>query len=286
MFYKVKVTKRTRLKLFALIALLLFSIMQSVGYVYADNVAYYSVDKSFIPDVYTGTSFLTTVSKYNEATGGGFVFGISSTNGTNTAVSYSADSNATVPSYLVFNTSNYVKMSGSQQQKLIQSVVKTKLYQNLDMDAKSEFINEVDSNSENSATILALMFGETSPDYGGAFKLLQPFNGPVGTGLGVFIIVLVAGIIFSTASDITYIVLPYFSKDTESRDKVKLVSRSAIKCVKDGETNNKTSWNIIFAYMKDRLGMWLLFGVCLVYLIQGRVIDFVSWILGLSGGTI
>lgn len=151
------------------------------------------------------------------------------------------------------------------------------------------------------STLLATLLVNTKPDYVTANRIYEPFSGIIGTILGLLSILIMALIGVTMALDIAYIVIPAFQilLDGDSdgsgqggqggkKGMSKIVSAAARNAVKAGDgangqtgEGNKMALGVYFKYRWKEL---IVLGICLLYLVQGQIYNFVAWILDLVSG--
>lgn len=141
--------------------------------------------------------------------------------------------------------------------------------------------------------LMSTILQNTKPDFVTANQLYQPFSGIVGTVLGILSILLMAFLGVVMVLDISYIALPPMrmfvgeSKESGKSLKSNLVSNDAIYAVRVAEDSDGTDGSkkqALGVYLKRRIPMLILLGVCLLYLVQGQIYILVSWILDLVSG--
>lgn len=147
----------------------------------------------------------------------------------------------------------------------------------------SKFLNEILKN--------------TKPDFVTANAIYEPFSGLVGTVLGVIAVLLMAFLGIVMVCDISYIALPPVRNLVADDDgdksghkiaKSKIFSHDAIYAVQCAENNTDGGSGggkqALGIYLKRRIVMLIILGICLMYLVQGQIYTFVGWILNLLNG--
>lgn len=137
-------------------------------------------------------------------------------------------------------------------------------------------------------TILA----NTKPDFVTANAIYKPFSGPIGTLMGLIAVAMMGFLGIVIVSDICYITLPpvrLFVSDDEKGNKLvksKIFSHDALYAVQQAESDsdNGSPKHALGIYLKRRIIMLILLGICLLYLVQGQLYTFVGWILNLVSG--
>lgn len=136
----------------------------------------------------------------------------------------------------------------------------------------------------------------TKPDFVTANKIYEPFSGPISTLIGIVAVVTAALLGLVMAADISYIVLPpvrMLVADNEGDGKPlksKIFSYDAIYAVRAVEEESDSARGggkqSLGIYFKRRIWALILFGICLLYLVQGQLYTLVSMVLTLVNGFI
>lgn len=145
----------------------------------------------------------------------------------------------------------------------------------------SKFLNEILKN--------------TKPDFVTANAIYEPFSGLVGTILGVIAVLLMAFLGIVMVCDISYIALPPVRNLVADQDgdahkiaKSKIFSHDAIYAVQCAESTSDGGSGggkqALGIYLKRRVVMLCILGICLLYLIQGQVYTLVGLLLDLVSG--
>lgn len=145
----------------------------------------------------------------------------------------------------------------------------------------SKFMNEILKN--------------TKPDFVTANAIYKPFSGVVGTVMGLLAVLLMAFLGIVIVCDICYIALPpvrNFVADGDGGNgkiaKSKMFSYDAIYAVQCAEQNSDggsgSGKQALGIYLKRRVIMLIILGICLLYLVQGQLYTAVGWLLDLVSG--
>ena len=168
-------------------------------------------------------------------------------------------------------------------------------------DTLNNLLDEIQSKLGMGSQLLATLLSETKPNYATANRIYKPFSGVVGTILGVLSIVVMSLLGITMALDICYIVIPAFQlmmgndsqsgNDKGTKGMSKLISieaRNAVNAVESsggsGGQNGSDNKAALGIYFKYRWKGLVLLGICLLYLVQGQIYSFVSWIIDLLSG--
>lgn len=142
--------------------------------------------------------------------------------------------------------------------------------------------------------LLTTVLANTKPDFVTANQIYAPFSGLVGTLLGLGAVILFAAVAIVMVLDISYMAIPFIrtigTDDSGSQKRPSWVSYEAyyaIQQAEGGEGGGNTKGagkQALGIYLKKRIGMLVLLGICLLYLIQGQIFTFVGWVLDLVQG--
>ena len=122
---------------------------------------------------------------------------------------------------------------------------------------------------------------DANADFVSAKKYFSPFEGTIGTALGIIClaIFLLAGL--SIIIDIFYISLPGFQGLLDRGDDNKHpigVSLEAWSAVKDSESSDNYK-NPLGIYLKRRVVVIIVMSICLMYLVSGKIYDLVIFFM-------
>lgn len=140
---------------------------------------------------------------------------------------------------------------------------------------------------------LSEILKNTKPDFVRANQIFRPFSGPIGTAIGVVTVLIMAFLGLVIAMDIAYMTIPPFrlfmaDDDSEGRTpKSKIISFDAIyavKSVEEGDGGNSKPRQVLWIYLGRKWLSIVILGICLLYLVQGRIYTFVGWVLDLVSG--
>lgn len=202
--------------------------------------------------------------------------------------------------------SEFNKLTSSAQTELVQdiktasdeAVDDTSTAADVSDETVQDWFKELQSLDGVGSKLMSTILSDTKPDFVTANKIYQPFSGIVGTILGILSILLMAFLGIVMVLDICYIALPpmrmFVGEVSEGQGrghgsslKSNLISNDAIYSVKvaeesDGSDGSKKQ--ALGVYLKRRIPMLILLGVCLLYLVQGQIYTLVGWILDLVSG--
>lgn len=174
-------------------------------------------------------------------------------------------------------------------------------------DTLDSMMRILQNNAGMGSQLLATLLSETKPDYASANRIYAPFAGPIGTGIALLAIVTMALLGLTMAMDIAYITIPAFQMACGGAEGGQggghpgqggqkgggvgaLISKEAKKAVQaaDGGSGGQAGSGeykaAVGIYLKYRWKGLVMLGLCLLYLVQGQIYNFVAWFIDLFSG--
>lgn len=163
----------------------------------------------------------------------------------------------------------------------------------------ADYLSRVQSQAGVAGTLLASILSNVKADFIGGNRIFAPFAGPIGTGLGLLAILIMALLSLTMALDLAYIVIPPFQmlmgdgtgngnesgKGFHVSGFISQEARMAVKSAEGGGQAGSGEYKAaVWTYFKYRWKGLVLLGICLLYLIQGQMYSFVAWFLDLFSG--
>lgn len=190
------------------------------------------------------------------------------------------------------------ELKSKEKEKLLQDMIKVADNAVATNDAvnektKTSWLNQLQQQPGIGTRLLNTLLSNTKPDYVSANRIYEPFSGLVGTLLGLGAIIVMAGISLNMVTDISWIAIPFFrniggNNPNEGKEGgFNIISYEAISAVREaesGEGSGSTNKIAVGIYLRRRVVMLIVLGVCLLYLVQGQIFTLVGWILDLFSG--
>ena len=220
---------------------------------------------------------------------------------------FEKDENYTTTSVQTLNEKNFNKLTSQAQTKLVTDIAEQSntLADDSNNDVSDETVQnwwkQLQSKKGAGSKFLNVILENTKPDFVKANQIYAPFSGIVGTIMGVIAVVGMGLLGIVLVADIFYIVIPPVrmmvseegGQPGEGRSsrtgKSKLFSDDALYAVKiaeessDGGGSKKQALGV---YLKRRIPMLILLGICLMYLVSGSIYVLVGYVLDLVSGFI
>lgn len=189
---------------------------------------------------------------------------------------------------VTINPTEWGKLSREEQKVALEALAGSKYYNSITSEDRSEIVSALEecSGTKDGTVLMTILFGNTKPDWAGAYKIIEPFNGPIGKILGVVTLVCAFCLVGVMLCDIFYMTIPWVRVKGDGKD-VRWVSHAAIKAIEKCETSgNEGGGQVLWEYLKHRAIMLFLFGICILYLICGKIFNIIGWFMDLASGTL
>lgn len=125
-----------------------------------------------------------------------------------------------------------------------------------------------------------------------AISIMRPFNGTVGTIMGIAIILIVTALLMGTLLDLSWMGLPLFQNFAETNlgskesGRPKFVSQDAFKALQQSIADNGTWKNAYALYFKKRVLTYFLLMLCIFYLISNQLYTLIVFLYDVSSNAV
>lgn len=197
---------------------------------------------------------------------------------------------------------NFNKLNSAAQTELVTDIA-NKSYEAEDKKEKvteetvQNWWKELQTKKGAGSKFLNVILENTKPDFVTANAIYAPFSGILGTVMGIIAVVGMALLGVVLVADIFYIVIPpvrMLVSDEQTGDgrgsrkgASKIFSNDAIYAIQVAEESNDAGGSkkqALGIYLKRRIPMLILLGICLLYLVQGQIYTMVGWVLDIVSG--
>lgn len=146
------------------------------------------------------------------------------------------------------------------------------------------------------STLISSIMSQTKPDFVSANRIYAPFSGIVGTVLGLVAVLIIAFLAITMVLDIAYIAIPTFQlfvdgDGGQGGQKKSFISYEAMQAVQQAQGGGGGSGQdgglkkvAVFIYLKSRVLMLIILGVCILYLVSGNIFSLVGLLIDLMSG--
>ena len=170
--------------------------------------------------------------------------------------------------------------------------------ENVTNETATEWFRRLQTTEGIGPKLLTGFLSDTKPDFITANKIYSPFSSIVGTILGILAILGMSLLGVVLVSDVMYIALPPLqalvppdgprearAEGTSAVAKLSFIfsddARYAVRTAMAEENGKKQAYGI---YLKRRVVMLILLGICLLYLVSGQIYSLVGKLLDLVSG--
>lgn len=192
---------------------------------------------------------------------------------------------------LTFSAEGFKKANQKKAENIMKVFIKELKDSSLPLDVQQEIMNQIqESDNDVAAIMIPLIFDESKADLFTAYKWLYPFLQILRVVFGIGAVLIVLLLIGSTIMDMVYIGLPVWREKEADKGKKNPfgVSYEAIKTVTEIEKSlgDGGYQNAYLLYLKRRALTYVVFAICLLYLIVGELGGLISWLLSLASGVV
>ena len=150
----------------------------------------------------------------------------------------------------------------------------------LDARTKNKMYHFIEQQDDKITASINFLDQNVNSDFVTAKNVILPFTGPISTALGVLSLVIFIMLTLSSAIDIAWLVIPIirvvFKEDKNG--KPFLITKEAYSSEVDA---NRSDWykSALTLYLQRRGKVFIVMGVCLIYLVSGQLYDLIVWII-------
>lgn len=193
--------------------------------------------------------------------------------------------NNTVTLYI----SKYNKLDSLYKQDAMRVTLECINHSKLARQPKLKLYNFVAEQDTAVSSMVRQLSDDVNADFATAYSWFKPFSGGVSTVLGFLCIVIFAMLGLMIVIDLAYIVIPPFTAVlngmVKENEKPKFVSDEAFKAIKEAEASN-TYKSALSMYFRHKTVQFIVLGICLLYLIGGKIYSLIAWLIDLFIGLI
>lgn len=187
------------------------------------------------------------------------------------------------------NMKRYNKCSQEQKQAIMQvtlSVITDSKISSTNRNKIYNFVSEADTAV---STLVRQLSNDVQADFASAYATFRPFSGTLGWIMGCIALGIFVALAFTVLLDMAYINLPavqmMLSGYAEKHPGRGIVSVEAVKAVKECASKEGTDYvNPLWVYMRCKTKQFVALGICLLYLVSGKLFTLVAYVVDLFNG--
>jgi hypothetical protein len=154
---------------------------------------------------------------------------------------------------------------------------------------KTKLYNKVAELDESVSSLVRQLSDDVKADFASGYNMFKPFSGVLGTILGVLCLAIFIMLGLTIIIDIAFITLPFLqialTDRIEQKKKVSIVSNEAVKAVEAAHNSSGTEYiNPMGYYLKHKVKQLIALGICLLYLVSGKIYYLMAQIIDLFQG--
>ena len=198
--------------------------------------------------------------------------------------------------FLTINTSTkvvtvnmvaYNSLSAGDKKELMKYTLESISNMNMSRPDKIRLYNFVAEQDETVSSLVRQLSDDVKADFVEAYSWFRPFSGTVSTILGLISIIIFIGLSLTMVVDLAFISIPAIRLAiSNKKGEAQWVSKEAEKAIKFAESDPNTYHSAVGFYFKHKTGQIFILGVCLVYLVGGKIYDLVGWIIDAIGSAV
>lgn len=185
--------------------------------------------------------------------------------------------------------SKYKALSAKDKQEVMKIALNTINNSQISKMNKTKLYNKVAELDESVSSLVRQLSDDVKADFASGYNMFKPFSGVLGTILGVLCLAIFIMLGISIIIDIAFITLPFLQialiDRIEQKKKVSIVSTEAIKAVEAAHNSSGTEYiNPMGYYLKHKVKQLIALGICLLYLVSGKIYYLMAEIIDLFQG--
>lgn len=199
----------------------------------------------------------------------------------------SADgSNYTGTISIYVDMSSYKDLGQAMKQAVMQAALETIANSSVSSTNRNKIYNFVANEDTSVSSLVRQLSNDVTADFAGAYGSFKPFSGVVGWVLGILSLGIFVLLGITVVLDLAYINIPIIQVWlTSSKDgKAKFISSEAQKAVQESESKSNSGANAGVLYFKLKSKQLIALGVCLLYLVSGKLYVLIAIIIDYFNG--
>lgn len=179
-----------------------------------------------------------------------------------------------------FSGSGYSVLSTKKKLKFMETALEMVAESQLDARTKNKMYHFIEQQDDKITASINFLDKNVNSDFVTAKNVILPFTGPVSTALGVLSLVIFIMLTLSSAIDIAWLVIPLvrllFKEDKNG--KPFMITKEAYSSEVDSNRCDGYK-SALSLYLQRRGKVFIVMGVCLIYLVSGQLYDLIVWII-------
>jgi hypothetical protein len=191
-------------------------------------------------------------------------------------MTYKSGENNTIEVRL--NTVAYNSLTQTDKRELMTKVLAKIQDSNLQTKERTRLYNFVCKQDTTTSAVTRQLSENVNADYVRAWVWFKPFSGGLSTALGVGTLLISALLTLSTLADLSWLGIPWLQLlgGNSSGTKPKWISNEAWVALQESEASNSKK-DTMLLYAGKRTKAWFVLFICLLYLLNGQIFDFIGW---------
>lgn len=191
-------------------------------------------------------------------------------------------------SRIFMHMDRYTCLDSDEKKEVMTAILTDISKSELSQNVRLRFYNFVAEQDESVSSLVRQLSNDVNADFATAYSWFKPFSGTVSTILGFLAIVIFVALGLMITIDLAYLVIPPFRSAISKTDNSKpnWVSNEAYKAILEAEKSEGKSKSTMWLYLKYKSTQMIILGICLLYLINGKIYSLVAWIIDSFSGVV
>ena len=159
---------------------------------------------------------------------------------------------------------------------------------------KTRLYNFVCDLDKSTASLVRQLSEDVDADFARGYSWFKPFSGGISTFLGFMTIIIFVVLALSILVDTAYLAIPIFrlgiesvcSKNGGGNEKPFMISNEAYRAVLQSESDPNSNKSAMSLYLKSKTVQFIIIAICLLYLVGGKLFDFVARLIDAFNGAV
>ena len=190
--------------------------------------------------------------------------------------------------FVTIDMSTYHQLTAQEKQDVMNEALSTISNSGSSKKSRLKLYNFVAEQDEAVSSLVRQLSDDVNPDFARAYSWFRPFSSTVSTILGFMCLMIFCLLGLMMVFDLSYMVIPPFKAliDKPSGEQPKFISKEAFAAVKTSEQENQGYKSALGIYFKLKVKQIVILGICLLYLVGGKIYDLVALIIDSLSGII
>lgn len=199
----------------------------------------------------------------------------------------SSNTNGKMIENVEFNVSVYNRLDQLEKQEVMSIILNGIDNSQLSQISRSKIYNFVSNSDKSTSNLVRQLSNDVRADFASAYGTFKPFTGVLGWILGIITLAIFIVLALTIVIDLAYIIIPFVQNCLSSENvsvKPRFISTEAWNAVMSAEKSiGSTYREPVGVYFKLKTKQFLAIGICLLYLVSGKIYDVIAAVIDMFG---